>query len=202
MWSQANTNTDYYKECLDIFCVWRWHLCKCLKLLWVWFHTIPIMTSQKNGIDVHLKWHLSLFSFRFTCRHICSTLCSVSSWSLPSMSYPTTKISPAMSNTIGKSLNISSVFLWNISPAGAAPKGNLFYQYLPNCHANVVKYDDFSSSFKLWQLELTSIKEIYFTLFSLSKILLSVVPLCTSLMSAWFNFAKSRHSLTSIGFGN
>ena len=60
------------------------------------------MTSPKNETDVHLKWHLSLFSFKFTCLHICSTLCSVSSWSLPSTSYPTTKMSAAMPNTVGK----------------------------------------------------------------------------------------------------
>ena len=79
------------------------------------------ITSPKNGTDVHLKWHLSLFSFRFICLHIYSTLHSLSTWSLPSTSYSTTKMSSAMPNTFGKSLNISSIFsLEHISCRGCS----------------------------------------------------------------------------------
>ena len=58
-------------------------------------------------------------------------------------------MSPAMQNTFGHSLNNPSIFLWNTTPAGATPNGNLLYLYLPNWHANVVRYDDFSSNFML-----------------------------------------------------
>ena len=78
---------------------------------WIWFH-------QKHGTDVHLKWHLSLLSFRFTCLHIYSTIHSVLSWSLPSASHNTTKMSSTMPNTLGTSLNISSIFHWYISTTG------------------------------------------------------------------------------------
>ena len=42
-----------------------------------------------------------------------------------------------------------SIFLWNISPEGLAPNSNLLYLYLLNCHENVVRSDDLSSSFKV-----------------------------------------------------
>ena len=147
---------------------------------WIRFHTILDIISQNNGTCLYLKWYMSLFSLRFTCLH---TLCSVSSWSLPSLSQPTTKISSVMPNTLGQSLNISSFFLSNISPVGVVPNGNPWYLYLPNWHANVVKYDDLSSTFKLWYPELVSIKEIYCTLFNFGNISLSVGPICTSLIN-------------------
>ena len=65
----------------------------------------------KNGTNVHLKWYLSLFSFRFTCLYICSIFYSVSLLSSPLLSYPSTKMSPVVPNTFGKSLNISSFLL-------------------------------------------------------------------------------------------
>ena len=46
----------------------------CFQLLWGWFHIMPGYNFTKNGTDVHLKWHLSLFSFRFTCLHICFSI--------------------------------------------------------------------------------------------------------------------------------
>ena len=49
----------------------------------------------------------------------------------------------------GMSLKISSILCWNMSPAGAALNGKHLYQYWPNGHAKVVKYEDFSSNFKL-----------------------------------------------------
>ena len=65
---------------------------------------MPGYDYTKNGTDVHLKWHLSLFTFRFICLHICSTLHSVAS-------HPTTKRSSAIPNTSGKCLNILCIFL-------------------------------------------------------------------------------------------
>ena len=53
------------------------------------------------------------------------------------------------SNTFGSPFNISSFFLWNMSPAGVVPNGSHFYLYLPNVHENVVTYYC-SSSFKTW----------------------------------------------------
>ena len=107
------------------------------------------MISPKNGTDVHQKWHLSLLIFRFTCLHICSTLHSVSSWFLPSALYPAAKMSSAVPYTLGKSLNISFIFLWNISLVGAAPNSSLLYLYVQNWHANVVRYANISYSFRL-----------------------------------------------------
>ena len=49
------------------------------------FYVLDTM-SPKNGTNVHLKWQLSLFSFRFTCLHICSTFHSVLLWSFPLLS--------------------------------------------------------------------------------------------------------------------
>ena len=43
----------------------------------------------------------------------------------------------------GKSLNISLIFHWNISPAGAIPNGNLINMYLLNYNAKMVRYEDF-----------------------------------------------------------
>ena len=105
--------------------------------------------SPKKGTDVLLKLLLSLFSFRFTCLHICSTFHSLSSWSLPLLLYPTTKMSSAMANTFCKSLNILSLFHWNTSPEGTALSNNLLYLYMPNLHENAVRYYNLSSSPRL-----------------------------------------------------
>ena len=35
-------------------------------------------------------------------------------------------MSSAIPNTFGMSLKISSIFLWNMSPAGAAPRVNIY----------------------------------------------------------------------------
>ena len=49
----------------------------------------------------------------------------------PSLFYPTTNASSAMPNTCGRPLNISSIFLWNMLPAGAAPYDSPTYLNLP-----------------------------------------------------------------------
>ena len=48
----------------------------------------------------------------------------------------------AIQNTVGSSLDISSIFHWNVLPAGTTPNSSLVNLYLPNWHVNVVKYDD------------------------------------------------------------
>ena len=101
-----------------------------------------------------------------------------------------------MPNTFGMSLKISSIFLWNMLPAGATPTGSHLYLYHSNWHANIVKYEDFLSGFKLWYPELTSIRERYFALLSFGRISFRVDPLCIGLISAWFRHAGSRHNLT------
>ena len=45
---------------------------------------------------------------------------------------PCNYISPTIPNAFVTSLNISPNFLWNMSPAGAAPNGSHLYLYLPN----------------------------------------------------------------------
>ena len=44
-----------------------------------------------------------------------------------------------------------------ISAFDAIPMGSQMYLYLPKGQEQVVKYDNCSSSFKLWYLQLTSI---------------------------------------------
>ena len=125
--------------------------------------------SQKMGLMYIRNGICLCFSFKLTYLHLCSTLCSLPSKSLPSTSYPTTKMSSAIPNTLGKCLNILSVFLWNISPVGATPNSNCLYLSLPNWHGNVARYDVLSSSFRLRYPKLTPIRERYCTLFSLVK---------------------------------
>ena len=49
----------------------------------------------------------------------------------------------AMPKALGRSLKISSTFCQNISFAGTALNSSMVNLYLPNGHANVVKYEDF-----------------------------------------------------------
>ena len=92
------------------------------------------------------------------------------------IAYNQSIISSAKYTVLGKSLNVSSLFLWNMSPVGAAPNDNLLYLYLPNWHANVVKYDDLSSSFKVWYPKFASIRERYCTWFIFGNLSLSIGP--------------------------
>ena len=93
-------------------------------------------------------------------------------------------------------------FCWNISPTGTAPNGSHLYLYLPNWQANVVRYDDFSSNFRLWYPELATMIDMYLTLLSLCNMSFNVGPLCMSLTNTWFNHAGSKHNLNhTIGFG-
>ena len=83
-----------------------------------------------------------------------------------------------------------------MSPTGAALNRGYLYLYLPNGHANVLRYDDFSSNFRLWYSELASIIDRYFILLSLGIISFNMGPLCTGLINAWFNLTESKHNLT------
>ena len=83
-----------------------------------------------------------------------------------------------------------------MSPTGAALNGGCLYLYLPNWHVNVVRYDNFSSNFRLWYPELASITDIYLTLLSLGSISFNVGPLYIGLINAWYSHAGSKHNLT------
>ena len=100
-----------------------------------------------------------------------------------------------MPKMFGISLKIL-ILHWNILPTGAALNGRCLYQYLPNGHANVVRYDDLVSNCRWWYTKLTSIIDMYFTLLSLGSMSLSVGPLCMGLINALFSLAGSRHNLT------
>ena len=160
--------------CLVVVCLWG---------LWFFVGLVVLLsiTSPKKGMDVHLKY-FSLFNLRFTSSHLCSTLCTIASWSVPSSAYPITNISSTMPKMFGINLNVSSILHWNMSPAGTAQNRSHLYLYLPNWHTNVVRYDDFSSNFRLWYPELPSIIDIYLTLLSLGSILFNVGPLCIGLI--------------------
>ena len=152
--------------------------------------------SWKNWINVHLKWHLSLFSFKLTSWHHFSTPYTALLWSLPSLSYPVTRMSSAILKTFGMSLNISSILHWNMLPTGTALNGKHLYLYLPNWHGNVVRYDDFLSGLRLWYLELASIIDMCLTPVSFGSISFSVGPLCIGLIGTWLSLAGSKHNHT------
>ena len=69
-----------------------------------------------------------------------------------------------------------------MSPAGVNLNGNLANPYLPNCHAKVVRYENFclisGCGILNWHLFV-----------SFGNILLTVGPLCTDLISAWLSLA-------------
>ena len=79
------------------------------------------MTIPQNGILVHLKWYLFLFNLNFL------------SWISASL---------VPDEYIGRPFNMSAIFLWSMSHAGATPKGSQVSLYLLNGHANVVKYQE------------------------------------------------------------
>ena len=81
-------------------------------------------------------------------------------------------------------------------PTGAAPNSNCLSLYLPNWYANVVRYDDLSSNFRLWYPELASMSDRYLTLLSFDNMSFSIGLLCMGLISAWFSCAWSKHSFT------
>ena len=100
-------------------------------------HCLEVITP-KNGTNIHLKWHLSLFNFRFPFLHRCNSLCSVLWWPMQSLSYPASNLSSAIPKNKHLVTNLISCwsFFWNIPWAGAGPSGS--HLYLPNWCEGVV----------------------------------------------------------------
>ena len=156
--------------------------------------------SPKNGIDVCLKWHLSLFNFRFpfcifvllfiVCFHgVCNCYHTV----------PINIISNAKS--IGFSFNIPSI-LSGICCLLEQLEKEVAFLYLPNWHENVVKYGDCSSNLMLWYLELAAIRDKYFVFISFGNISFKVGIPWTGCFNTSFNLAGLRHSLAfPLGLG-
>ena len=80
-------NNSLCKGMIVVLC-FGW--CQCAHLAGVCFYDVPGNNFAKKGTHVHLKWHLSLDSFRLSFLHISSTLHTVLPWAVPSLSYPTT----------------------------------------------------------------------------------------------------------------
>ena len=107
--------------------------------------------SPKKGILTHTKWYLSflkLFKFSFCIFGVlCTALhqylfcfCHILWWKCH-LQYQKHLAIP----------KIKQLFFTdnNTSPAGVAPHSSLTYLYLKKiCHANVVRYGDFSSHFR------------------------------------------------------
>ena len=108
-------------------------------------------------------------------------------------SKPAIKMSSTIPKTFGILVNNLSIFLWRISSTGAILNGSLMYWNLPNGQEDVVRYDNFSSSFKLW---FTFISIRCFMPASFGGVFFSVRPLWIGLNSALLSLAGSRHSLT------
>ena len=77
----------------------------------------------------------------------------------------------------------------------ASPTSSHLYLYLSNWHANMLKYDDCSSSFRLWYLELAYIRDKYFVFVSFGKHIIEVRPLWTGHVGAWLILAGPKHNL-------
>ena len=106
---------------------------------------MPGYDFTKNGTDVHLELHLSLISLDLlVCTSVVLFMVSCHGLSLHLHILQLTVIHKA--EYIGQ---ISIIFLLNISPIGASLNNNLLYLYMQNWYANVVRYDNFSSSFRL-----------------------------------------------------
>ena len=105
---------------------------------------------NKKGDNCASNLYICLVSFGFSFYKL-ATLCIVSGHEQHHYHFNLQqKKWSAIQNTLGYPLNISSSFLWNLSPAKAAPKSHLTYLYLSNWYTNVLKYNDFSSHFRSW----------------------------------------------------
>ena len=133
--------------------------CKSVLLLGVY----QLMHTVSLGLIVFSLWMLFvqrtafwctwmalfIFGLKFSWWHICITCFGFLSWSLPLASYPTIKMSSAIPNTFGRSLNISLILSQSISPASATPNSSLVNLYLLNWHSYVIRYDDLFIKFQL-----------------------------------------------------
>ena len=176
----------YSKDCLEFFWVFGGGI-SFIALTFCRSGFTPFLDIiwPKNRVFVYLKWHLSSFSVRFTCLHTCRTLlqCVIMILTISIITYNQNNISVAIKiRQIYKYFKYF-VFLWNISPVWAVLNGNLLYLYLPNWHVNAVRYDDLSSSLKVWYPELGSMTERYCTSFNAGNTLLSIGPLCAGLIN-------------------
>ena len=124
--------------------------------------------SPKNGILVNLKCHL--FSFKYSCQHICITHLGFCHGLCHQHCNLQSKCHLQYKNTFDISLNDSSIFCCNMSLAGATPNDSLVNLFLPNGLANVVRYDNFISNFRLRQCDPASIMVILYTFVSLESI--------------------------------
>ena len=143
-WCESSHWFKYFCSCCRVLSDIIYYAHKWLQIFFIWGVSISVctfwgssftpsldMTFPKRRHLIHLKWHLSL-RFPFCITHLCIVL-----WSSPPSLYPTIRMSFAISNKLVKSLNISSTFHWNMSPADAVPNGNLAYLYLPKSQGSI-----------------------------------------------------------------
>ena len=100
------------------------------------------------------------------------TLCPLSV-----ITYNTIVVSLVLGEHVCSILLLHAIFLWNTSPTGATSNGNLSNLYLPNWHANVVRYDNLSSGFRLWYPRTCVSKRKIFCIIQFWKISLCASPL-------------------------
>ena len=98
--------------------------------------------------------------------------------------------------TSGIPLTNLSIYFWNMSSASPTQNCNCVYLYLPNGEGIVVKYDNCSSHFSLWQPKYASIGARYLTTASLSRISFNSGHLCTGLINTLLSMAGSKHKHT------
>ena len=142
---------NYIQEWLQFpFCFGLQHISLCLNISWIWTHPMPQNYSAINGMHVPIKEHFSLFSFRFACLHLCNNCFNLLSWSLTSAT--NSVIKKIISNAKDTRLVIEQFvyFLFEHIVSWCCSLQSLVYQYLPNGQENVFRYDDFSSSSRLW----------------------------------------------------
>ena len=81
---------------------------------------------SKNGVVVHLKWDIYFYLVLDFLSGISPLLISgICCFPLLLVSYPTIEMSCAIPKTFDRSLTISLIFYWNMSPAGTTPNGSL-----------------------------------------------------------------------------
>ena len=105
--------------CLVVTCLWGlWLFVGLVVLLFL----ISLLWRMEW---LYIKNDTSLFNLRLTSSHLCRTLHTIALWSVPSMLYPTTKISFTMPKTFCMSLNIASILLLSL--------GNILFNVGPLC---------------------------------------------------------------------
>ena len=148
---------------------------------------------------MHLKWHLFLFSSKFSQQFICITCFSVLSWSLLFVPHPTVRMLSAVPNTFCSSLVISLFFHWNISPAGVIPYGSLLKLYLPKLTCKCGQVWRLFIKFQV-VASLTCINYCHIACISYFgkywEVSFNVDHLCTGLFSTWVCVVGSSYKNT------